>query len=315
MSGQVVVVVNQVTIFAILMTIGFISAKTTVLTKNGLDDLSRLIVRIILPALIFSIVAKGVTVEEFLISGRFALCVVLCYCLLILNGILISKLFRLNGKTANVFIALAAFGNMGFMGIPLILEIFKDPVAQVCISVFTLVDMALLWTLGVYLCSRHKENSNSWNAVKNMVNPTTVALSIAFTIMFFKIPLPDLLMDTISGIGGTAKYLTLIYLGGSLAFVSVRKTIKKPSIFAITVIKMLILPVIVYYFLGFLLPQIPRTILTLIVGLPSMTTVAMIAKAYQSDDEFATEIIFVTTLASIITIPMVSIMISIINFS
>lgn len=38
-----------------------------------------------------------------------------------------------------------------------------------------------------------------------------------------------------------------------------------------------------------------------------MTTIAMVATAYQSDDEFATEIIFVTTLASLITIPTVSV--------
>jgi predicted permease len=46
-------------------------------------------------------------------------------------------------------------------------------------------------------------------------------------------------------------------------------------------------------------------ILTLIVGLPAMTTVAMIAANYESDVEYATEIIFVTTLASLVTIPVV----------
>lgn len=300
------VVINQVIIFALLMAIGFIAAKTNVFTKQSLNDLSRLIVKVILPALIFSIVAQGVTVEEFMISGRFAMGTLLCFSLLIPTGFALSKLSGLKDKTANVFVALSTFGNMGFMGIPLILEIFKEPIAQVCISVYTLVDMALLWTLGVYLCSRHEQNSNLLSALRNMINPTTIALLSAFAVMFLRISVPDLLMNTISGIGDTSKYLTLMYLGGSLAYVSVHNTIKKPSIFVLTVVKMLIMPVIVYFLLGFFLPQVPRMILTLIVGLPSMTTVVMLASSYNSDYEFATEIIFVTTLASIITLPLIS---------
>lgn len=311
MTGQIVVVVNQIIIFAILMVVGFIGAKTNVITKDGLSALSKLIIKIILPALIFSIVAdSGVTAKEFLISGRFTIGVLLSYAILILAGIVMSKLCKLEGKTANIFLALMIFGNMGFMGIPLIQAIFKEPVAQVCISIYTIIDMALLWTLGVYLCSRHQKNSNSLGSVRNMVNPTTVALLIAFIIMVFKIPVPDLLMNTISGMGGTSKYLTLMYLGGTLAYIAVDKIIKKPSIFVLALVKMLLIPMIIFFLLGFFLPQIPRTILTIIVGLPSMTTVAMVATAYQSDDEYATEIIFVTTLASLITIPIVSVVTS-----
>lgn len=311
MGGQIAVVFNQIIVFAILMTIGFIAAKTNVLTKEGLNALSKLIVRIIIPALIFSIIAdSGVTTEEFLMSGRFAIGVIGCFTLLILAGMAMSKLCKLEGKAANIFVALTTFGNMGFMGIPLIQEMFKEPVAAVCISVYTMIDMSLLWTFGVYLCSRHNENTGRMGNIKNMVNPTTVALIIAFIIMVLKIPLPDILMNTISGIGGTSKYLTLIYIGGILAYVSVGKAVRKPSIFVLTVVKMLIIPLVVYLFAGFFLEQTPRTILTLIVGLPSMTTIAMIASAYKSDDEYAAEIIFVTTLASLMTIPAVSIITS-----
>lgn len=306
MTGQISIVINQIIIFAILMATGFLAVKAKLVTKDALNALARLIVAVIIPALIFSIIAgSGVTLKEFLIGGSFALGVALCYTLLIIAGLLMSKLFRLEGKSANIFVALTAFGNMGFMGIPLILEIFKDPVAQVCISVYTVIDMALLWTLGVYLCSRHGDSSNHLSAVRNMINPTTVTLAIAFIIMVFQIPVPGVLMATVAGLGGTSKYLTMFYLGGILAFIAAGRIVKKPSIFALTLMKMLAMPIIAYFILGFFLPPVPRAILTLIVGLPSMTTVAMIATTYQSDDEYATEIIFVTTLASLITIPLV----------
>lgn len=313
MAGQIDIVLNQIVIFAILMAIGFIAVKANALTKDALNALSRFIVLIILPALIFSVIAgSGVTLDDFLASGPFAIGVVICYTLLIVSGILMSRLLRLEGKTANIFMSLATFGNMGFMGIPLLLGIFKDPAVQVCISVFTVADMALLWTYGVYLCSRHQENADTMSALKNMVNPTTVALVIAFVVMVVRIPVPDLLMNTISGIGYTSQYLTLIYIGGVLAYVSVGRIAAKPNIFVLTIVKMLALPVFVYMILGFILSEEPRMILTLVVGLPAMTTVAMIAANYQSDVEYATEIIFVTTLASLITIPLVFVITSMI---
>ena len=306
MAGQLDIVLNQIVIFAILMAIGFIAVKAKALTKDALNALSKLIVMIILPALIFSIMAgSGVTINDFLNNGAFAIGVALCYTLLIISGIVMSRLLKLEGKTANIYMSLATFGNMGFMGIPLLLGIFSDPVVQVCIAVYTVIDMALLWTYGVYLCSRHQDSSNPLSAIKNMVNPTTVALLIGFIIMAVKLPVPGLLMSTITGIGNTSKYLTLIYIGGVLAYVSLAKVSTKSNILVLTAVKMLALPVIVFILLGFFLPLEQRTILTLIVGLPGMTTVAMIASNYQSDVEYATEIIFVTTLASLVTIPLV----------
>jgi malate permease and related proteins len=305
-AGQIDLVLNQIVIFAILMAIGFVAAKANALNRDVLNALSKLIVIVLLPALIFSIIAdSGVTTGAFLDSGWFAVGAALCYTLLITAGFVMVSALKLKGKTANIFLSLSTFGNMGFMGIPLLLGVFRDPVTQVSISIFTVFDMALLWTFGVYLCSRHRENANPVAALKNMVNPTTVALLIGFVVMAFQVPVPDVLMNTISGVGNTSKSLTLIYIGGVLAFISIGNIIRKPNIFLLTVVKMLALPIIAYFLLGFFLQGVSRMILTVIVGLPAMTTVAMIAANYESDVEYATEIIFVTTLASLVTIPLI----------
>ena len=266
------------------MAIGFIAVKTKAISRDALSALSRLIVVVLLPALIFSIMAdSGVKISDFTNGGSFAFGVALCYTLLIVSAIVMSRLLKLEGKTANIFTSMATFGNMGFMGIPLLLGVFDDPATQVSIAIYTVIDMALLWTYGVYLCSRHREEKGRMGALKNMINPTTVALLIGFVVMALQIPVPDVLMSTVSGVGNTSKYLTLVYLGGVLAFISVGNIVRKPNIFVLTAVKMLALPIIAYILLGFFLPPVPRMILTLIVGLPAMTTVAMIATVYESD--------------------------------
>ncbi|WP_367114260.1 AEC family transporter [Desulfuribacillus alkaliarsenatis] len=298
-------------IFAILMAIGYAAAKAEVLTKEALASLSRLIVKVILPAMIFSIVAlSGVTTADFLISGRFILGAMLGFALLIITGLALSKLLKLEGKQANIFIALMTFGNVGFMGIPLIQGVFDDPVVPVSITVFAFIDITLLWTFGVYLCSRHRDDVDKLSALKNIINPMTISLILGMVFVFFNIPVPSPLQDAVAGIGNATPYLALMYIGGMLAYLSVNNIMKKPSIFVLVVFKLLVVPVTAFYFLGFFMEDIPRSILAIIIGLPSMTTIAMLATVYQSDDQYATEIIFVTTLACLLTIPFVSLITS-----
>ena len=65
MSQEFYIVVNQVLVFAILMLIGFVMAKAKVLTSDVLNGLSRLIVNLLLPCLIFyMIVGNGITVQH-----------------------------------------------------------------------------------------------------------------------------------------------------------------------------------------------------------------------------------------------------------
>ncbi len=96
MAGQLDIVLSQIVVFTILMAIGFIAVKAKALTKDALNALSKLIVMIILPALIFSIIAgSGVTIKDFLDNGAFAIGAALCYTLLILSGIVMSRLLKL----------------------------------------------------------------------------------------------------------------------------------------------------------------------------------------------------------------------------
>lgn len=308
MSTHLPIIINQVVIFAILMIIGFVASKTGVICQDSLSHLAQFIVKIILPCLIFAVVAgSGVTVRDFISSINFTIAVIFLFLALPSVGFIIAKIFGLKGKSFNIFLPLITFGNMGFIGIPLINEVFKDPLAGVSITIYTLVDMSLLWTFGVYMCSRHLNNHSVKNSIKNMINPTTVALVIAIIVLFLGLKLPKVLTDTIYGIGGTSKYLTMIYLGAALSFMDHRGVIRKFHVFSIVLMKMVIVPVLFYGIFKRYLPQVQLGILSIVAGLPTMTTVVMLAKAYESDDHLATEAIFVTTISCLFTIPLVSV--------
>ena len=308
LNGQLNVILNQVSIFAILMLIGFVGARTKVIPEESLKYLAQMIVKIILPCLIFKVVAgSNITHQDFYASWKFALAVAVLFSLLPVVGFFIGKFFKLTGTSLNVIIALITFGNMGFVGIPLINEVYHDPLAGVSITVYTLIDMALLWTFGVYLCSRHLNNQSVKNSIKNMLNPTTITLIFAMFILFLNIKLPRVILETVYGIGGTSKYLTMIYLGAALSFINHKGILKKAHIFVLAFFKMFIIPVAMFSLFRNFLPYVQSGILTIVSGLPTMTTIVMLAKNYESDDRLATETIFVTTVACLVAFPLVNI--------
>jgi len=119
--------------------------------------------------------------------------------------------------------------------------------------------------------------------------------------------LPKVVKDTIYGIGGTSKTLSMIYLGAALNYIDHRGIFRKIHIIALTFVKMILVPVIIFAIFRNFLPSIQVGMLSLISGLPTMIAVVMIARAYGSDDRLATEMIFITTIACLFTIPIVSI--------
>ncbi len=302
------IVINQVIQFFILLIVGFAGAKLKVLTQPILEGVMKLIVKILLPCLIFNVVAgSGVAADDYAANGGFALAILVCYGILLVSGLGAGKLFRLKDKTYNVHVAESTFGDMGFIGIPLLMAVFGGTRTSIAISVYTVIDMALLWTLGVYLCSRHQkgEGSNK-SAWKNMISPTSVALIAGLVFVFSGISIPDVVMSPIKSIGAASTPLALIFIGGMLSFVTPANLFKKWSIFGIVGIKMILLPVVVFVIAGLFFSGQERSTLMYMVGLPAMTTVSMLAQLYGSDQEYATSTVFITTLACIGTLPLIT---------
>lgn len=306
--AEMSIVAKQVVEFFVLMAVGFIGSKCKVLTKQSLDGIMKLIVKILLPCLICKVMlGSGVTKEDYWSNAGFALAILVCYGILLLAGLGVGKMLGLKGTTFNVFAAEFTFGDMGFIGIPLLTSVFGDVETSIAISVYTVIDMALLWTLGVYLCSRHNQkNDGKTDIWKNMISPTSVVLAAGLILVFCGVKLPDVVMNPITSIGNASTPLALIYIGGMLSFVPFQSLLARKSIFGIVGVKMLVLPVLVYLAAGLIFGMRERMTLMYMVGLPAMTTISMLASLYESDQEYATSTVFITTLACLVTLPAIT---------
>lgn len=305
---QFFIVLNQIGIFLILIIFGILAVKFGILNEHSLGSVSKLVMRMALPAYIFINTAEGATRQGLAESLLVIPLAIALYLMLFLLSLLLEKVFHLKGNRGHVFRAIVMFGNVGFMGIPLVVELYPDT-ALLYISLFTILDQGLFWTYGVSLTkpvSEQKEKISLKN-LKNLLSPALVAIVGATVLVLLNIHLPKLLTTTLSKLGTASMPLSLLYIGGMLSMTDVRKVLRCGELYAEIGLKMLVLPIV--FFLVMKLCQVPMDMagtMTFLTGLPAINMVAMLSKNNGSDGDYAVCAVMMTTLACLVTLPLVS---------
>lgn len=332
------ILINQLGMFVIYVLAGIILIRTKVLNRENMEVVSRLVIKLALPVMIFTNTVNGVDKEMLFHSLSILGIAFFMYICLFGLSFLSGKLFHLQGDHQQLYSAMSAFGNIGFMGIPIVTSIFPER-GMLYISVFTMIDQLMLWTVGVRLTSKAGDRVEKVSEIqsscgqvkadrknvavgrsatdrtvdkrvsfdfKKLINPVTVAIVLSLIFILAGIQLPEILNTAFSKIGATATPLAMIYLGGVFACMDVRKYVCKLDYYGIVVIKMLIFPVIFYLIQGLLpISAEIRMTMTLTSAMPVMSSVVMMANAYGTDGDYAMGGILVTTVCSIVTLPLV----------
>ena len=305
---QFFIVLNQIGIFLILIIFGILAVKFGILDEHSLGSVSKLVMRMALPAYIFINTAEGATRQGLAESLLVIPLAIALYLMLFLLSLLLEKVFQLKGNRSHVFRAIVMFGNVGFMGIPLVVELYPDT-ALLYISLFTILDQGLFWTYGVSLTkpvSDQKEKVSLKN-LKNLLSPALIAIVGATILVLLDIHLPKLLITTLSKLGASSMPLSLLYIGGMLSMTDVRKVLRCGELYAEICLKMLVLPLV--FFMVMKLLNVPADMagtMTFLTGLPAINMVAMLSKNNGSDGDYAVCAVMMTTIACLITLPLVS---------
>jgi len=307
------VIGNQMFMLVIYVVIGIIGVKTKVLNRESLDHMSRYIMKISLPIMIFTNTINGASAEEVIDTLPMLVIAVCMFAILFLVGFLFSKIFRLEGDRKHVYRAVSMFGNVGFIGIPLIASVFPER-GMLYIAIYTIIDQGLLWTVGIKLTTPDFGNTkqSASQSFKKMINPATVGILLGVMGVFAGVKLPTVIDATLTKVGSTTTPLSMIYIGGLFCFADIKNFIKKTEFYLIIAFKMVAFPIALFLVISkvpFINNEIKVT-LTLLAGLPSMSSIAMFANANGSDGDYAIGAIFITTIMSVVTLPFISYMVS-----
>lgn len=289
-------------ILFVALAAGYISGKTGVIDVQVNKNLSTLIFMLLNPVQILASVMTG----DRLLGNRELLLLTLvaagCYIILILVSMLIPQLLRTGRKDAGLYRFMFIFSNTGFIGYPVAHSLF-GPSAVFYVSIFVLFFQLLCWSYGVQIVSGNGRFHWYWGILKS---PCVIAALIAYFIYLTGIRFPVIISDSANFIGDVTPPLAMLVIGSSLSRVPLRQVFGNWRIYILFILKMIVMPIMVHSVLSLIIKnELILGVTTVILCMPVATNAIIISHQNGADENLAASGTFISTLLSIVTIPLV----------
>jgi len=302
------IILEQVGFFTTALAVGIISYRVGFITDELISNMSRLMMKVILPLLVVTVVANGVTREQLFSVWPFALACFGMYFVHIVISYASGKLVGLKKPEINTHVGSSSFVNSAIIGYPIIMEMFPET-SGLYIAAFLIVETFTTWTVGVMILS--SANGKGKLDFKKMVTPMTIALLIGIIMVLVDIHPQNIVWDTLTDIGGIQKYFGLLYIGAVIGQRGLKRLFAKPKVFFTIPVKLIICPLAVYFIFSMLgLPHDSLIALTVFLMLPTMLVITVLSIEYDAAPDYASGAILATTLSSLVTMPLVFYIIS-----
>ena len=308
-------ILSQILVLFILAAIGFVSGKTGYLPEKAGTVVSKLVMRVTMPALILSKMLSADFSADNYFDGLKLVAVALVTLLLIFAITRpFTRLMKIPDKSRNVYCMQSLFGNVIFFAFPLFQALFGD-IGVLYALFFNVGNDILLWTLGIYLAGKHK-GGGFGNALKHILNMNMIMFIIGLILVLSNLSARlkgGVVYQTADMIGKATSPLSMIFVGLVMASSKgmFKNLGKKMLSILLTLQKQLIVPVLAGLVLLFAVKQgwisdVVMMIAVMQLAMPVGTLTVSIAAEYDSDYEMAADNVFVSTLLSIITLPLIA---------
>jgi malate permease and related proteins len=310
------IVLTQIVILAVVVIIGAIAARLKVFTNESKDVLSKVIFNISLPLMLFTNFFRLEATPRLIANSLSVLAITgFVVFFLLLVGWIATRIFRIKGVEAAVFKTHSMFGNTIFLGFPLITALFGVE-GLLYASMYQLVSSIIMWTVGVIVLSHG--NGIPWKkSLLKVINPNTIATLLGLILFLLSLKLPPVILKPMTELGAANTWLSMLYIGAMLVFSNVGGLLKRKSLYIISFSRLIAGPALLIslfylaaHFLGMAPENLVSSVIILEASMPCMATVVIMAKEFGSDDAQAVGNVFVSTIFSIITLPLVVVAIS-----
>lgn len=296
------VLIEKMALLVMLLALGYLCARLKLVGPEFNKGLSKLVINVFLAGMILSSVIN----KKLEMTGgdvAFGL-LMMTLSMLICVGIgwLSPTLLRIKDGDKGMYRILAAFMNNGFVGFPLVAAVYGEN-AVFFASLSNIPFNLLLYTAGVMLLQKGDKNTKF--SIKSVINVPIVATLIAVVIFAFEIPMPKLVDDVADTLSAATVPLSMMCVGLSLGSVSLKEALMQPRLYGISLVRLLICPLAVWLVLRIFItnPVILGTIV-LLSACPSAIICTILGIQYGRDGVESSEAIFISTMLSMITIPL-----------
>lgn len=249
------ILLQQTIIMFLLMMLGLLLSRRGMITEQGSRDLSNVLLYAVIPCVILRSYMSEFSMDKLRAMGISAVIAVIAF------AASIGVAYLTCGTRHRIENFAVAFGNAGFIGIPLVTAVFGAEAAFYVVSYSTLVNL-LQWTYGIVIISGKKETINLKMV---FVNPVFISMVIGLILFVTQPTLPSVVTGTIGYIADANTALAMIILGFYLSKVRLRDLFASARLYVVSAVRLLVVPAVtVLIFLLFPFARGEITLITLI---------------------------------------------------
>ena len=291
------ILLQQTIIMFALMLLGLLLSRRGMITEQGSRDLSNVLLYAVIPCVILRSYMSEFSTEKLRAMGLSALIAVIAF------AASIAVAYLTCGTRHRIENFAVAFGNAGFIGIPLVTAVFGPEAAFYVVSFSTFANL-LQWTYGIVIISGKKETMNLRMV---FVNPVFISMVIGIALFVLQPTLPTVVTGTIGYIADGNTVLAMIILGYYLSKVQLRGLFADVRLYLFSVLRLLVVPAVtILVFLPFPFARGEITLITLIAAAtPIASSTAIFAQKFDQDYRRAVSYVCLSTILSVATLPLV----------
>ena len=294
----------MLTLFAILI-VGWVAGRLGYMGGEFDKKLSSLVINITCPALILSSAMTGDLPDRRLILPLLGIST-LTYVLLTGVAFLLPRFLTKKKEDEGIVGFALMFGNVGFMGYPVVASIFGHQ-AVFYAAVLNVVNTFAVFTVGTILVEGDLSDKKHFQK-KVLYSSPMFSAYLAMLIVALDIDnTPTLISQPLTMIGNITVPAALLIIGSSMSQLSARKMLGNMTVYTTTIFRLLLIPLGLYYLcraLGF--DSYVVNINTLVVAMPVATYGTILCLKNNRDTTLMTETTLMTTLLSMLTIPLLT---------
>jgi hypothetical protein len=297
------------TLFAILV-VGYIAARLGYMGGEFDKKLSSLVINFTCPALILSSAMTGELPDRRLILPLLGIST-LTYIILAGMALFLPRYLTHKKDDEGIVGFALMFGNVGFMGYPVVASIFGHQ-AVFYAAVLNVINTFAVFTIGTILIEGDLGDKKHFQK-KVLYSTPMLSAYLAMLIVALGIDnIPGLISQPLTMIGNITVPAALLIIGSSMSQLSLRTMLGNPTVYVTTLFRLFLIPLGFYYLcmvLGF--DQYVVSINTIVIAMPVATYGTILCLKYNRDTTLITEITLITTLLSMLTIPLLTLFLSI----
>jgi len=289
----------------ILGLLGYLLLKRKMLSAEGLNSISKIVMDVTLPLFIFSQFVKQFSFAQYpnwWVLPFFSI-------VLTAMGFAVGNFFTCSLKSTDEkmqFLSLIGFQNSGYLPLPLVAALLPAEEASrmyIYIFLFLVGFNLLIWSIGVHMLAYHKGKKLELASFFSAPVVATLA-GLLFVLFRWQGSIPGFILRPLKITGDCTLPLAIFVVGASLAQISFKKNLDMRSISLALLAKLIILPLVVLIILYYArLPHLIGLLLMIQASVPPATSLSVILSHYKKQDYIVNQSIFLGHIVGIVTIP------------